>query len=715
MQSMVPNPSPAISPRSRQNDVEMGDNLAADAEEAHVEHLLQVHQPVMAPQAPLPPLPIPATKALPYLPTTIAPPTLALNDVPFSFSAPIQEPCSNQFGQTAGPVTGYPARQIRRSQSRSRSPSPRRPEGEDARPEVMSNKIRIVGIADPQKDALVSTLSGQISKSNDFLQFVQKQLEEIKTDTAALRAQARDAENRSKRAEEAVQLQQLQANERFSNLEKSLKEDASQKVLLAEKRAQSMLLDIRGLRRISPAPDTRTISLNEGDSMILDQPAGNAGKQSAQHGALSPPRSQLPAPPKFPRSIPPPVHPHTKEAPRRVRSSPTATGLPDLREKPSLSRPFRPRSNGGTTPSSGMSENSSECESEDDQRSRPKLAMPNHEELVGLLLTTLGINGAKGSRRRKGHPDFKDPVKRRVKEEGKAELASWLRQQLHYLIGIKKTRDILKFSDEIYASNTELQRSMVLWETEKTGQGPKIDPMKINWNNLEGPWNMQLCKAFVQHCVEKGLGDESPPEDVKEFVADYFWGRLQRLRTTIRKNKPTDGEDPDTHNARVQGKHLETLIVARRNTRRNQLFKDRMDICLDNLPRTASEVITDEQRIWKARYDVMQALGPEGMSSDESDLDSNTKTFIVKNIPWRNRRLTEIVQNIDKSRHLTNAYGNTRPGNSPRIRVRRDRPRRSARKKAPTGKPVDMYDTDWYEKLTYQKQVAVKAIQALKY
>ncbi|PPR05293.1 hypothetical protein CVT26_011616 [Gymnopilus dilepis] len=711
MQSIGPNPS-VTSSRSRPIDVEMGDNIGRDPDEAHVEHLLRVPDHTMLSiQAPSTPLPTPVTKALPHLPTAATPPTLALNNIPFTFPAPSQNAHLEKFPQTAGFAKGSSTRQTSKSRSRSRSPSPGGREGEQMATcsETARSKIRLVGIADPQKEALISALTEQISKSNNFLQIVGRQLEEIKRDTAALCIQAQEAENRSKQAEMAIQSQQTLSDVRLKDLEKSLKEDASQKVQLAEKRTQSMLLDIQGLRRIGSTPNT---GMSEEVPMIIDRIPG-------KHSAPSP-NPRPPVPPRFPQPALPPVHPHAKVD--STMCSKCYYQETDIFAEKCLSKPLpsmplyfeRPRSNGETTLPCSQS---SESESSEDElgRSRPNLATPHPEELINLLFTTLGINARRGSRRRKGHPEFKDPAKKRAKEEGTTALTNWLRHHLHHLIGIKKTRDILKLPDEIYASNTELQRTMALWETDKTGQGPTVDPMKINWDNFEGPWNMQLCEAFVQYCIEKGLGEGNPPEDVKEFVADYFWGRLQRLRTTIRKNKPGADEDPETHNARVEGRHLESLVIARRNTRRNQLFKDRVDICFDNLPKTASEIVTDEQRLWKARYDIVQALGPEGMSSDESDLDSDKKTFIVKKIPWRNRRLTEVVQGIDKSRNLTNAYGNTRPGNSPRTRIRRDRPRKSARKKAPTGKPVDMYDTDWYEKLTYRKQIALKAERAMKY
>ncbi|KAF8875974.1 hypothetical protein CPB84DRAFT_1752552 [Gymnopilus junonius] len=79
--------------------------------------------------------------------------------------------------------------------------------------------------------------------------------------------------------------------------------------------------------------------------------------------------------------------------------------------------------------------------------------------------------------------------------------------------------------------------------------------------------------------------------------------------------------------------------------------KNRLDICLDNLPKKVNEIVTTQQQAWKTKYDIIQALGPEGMSSDESDTDSDTKTYIVKKVAWHNKWLTGIIKNIDAAQN----------------------------------------------------------------
>lgn len=82
------------------------------------------------------------------------------------------------------------------------------------------------------------------------------------------------------------------------------------------------------------------------------------------------------------------------------------------------------------------------------------------------------------------------------------------------------------------------------------------------------------------------------------------------------------------------------------------------------------------------------------MSSDESDQEeSGQLVYIVKKREWRNRNLTELMKAIDRDYNTTNAYGNTRPGNPPRKRIRRGGVE-SFRTAVP-GLPQNFYDDSW--------------------
>jgi hypothetical protein len=96
---------------------------------------------------------------------------------------------------------------------------------------------------------------------------------------------------------------------------------------------------------------------------------------------------------------------------------------------------------------------------------------------------------------------------------------------------------------------------------------------------------------------------------------------------------------------------------------------------------------------------VLDALGAGGISSDESDIDdSGRAVYRTKNMGWRAKDILKKLMEIDCDRNTTNAYGNTRAGNPPRVRKRRDRLETS--RKAIPGLPLNFYDSNWYAGLT---------------
>ena len=96
---------------------------------------------------------------------------------------------------------------------------------------------------------------------------------------------------------------------------------------------------------------------------------------------------------------------------------------------------------------------------------------------------------------------------------------------------------------------------------------------------------------------------------------------------------------------------------------------------------------------------VMDILGAGGMSSDESDTDDvGHPVYRAKTMTWRNKDILKKLIDIDRSRNTTNAYGNTRAGNPPRVRKRREG--RETTRNAIPGLPLNFYNPEWYDGLT---------------
>lgn len=109
---------------------------------------------------------------------------------------------------------------------------------------------------------------------------------------------------------------------------------------------------------------------------------------------------------------------------------------------------------------------------------------------------------------------------------------------------------------------------------------------------------------------------------------------------------------------------------------------------------------------WKITADMVEELGPAGMSSDESELDENTKrtTYTIKRRLWRARACKNRLILIDSDRNVTNAHGGTRPGKPPRERIRA--PTSTISERGPTvGCPKNYYSREWVANLGSDRMV----------
>lgn len=111
---------------------------------------------------------------------------------------------------------------------------------------------------------------------------------------------------------------------------------------------------------------------------------------------------------------------------------------------------------------------------------------------------------------------------------------------------------------------------MAAYEAHSFGQ-PDLEPMQVNWKIFNGKWNETLCELFVQHCVKEGLGEGNPNEDGLQLVTNMFWERLECIRAWINSNSPKNRETVEDAEVRNAERHRDTLEVARRNTRRQQV------------------------------------------------------------------------------------------------------------------------------------------------
>lgn len=111
---------------------------------------------------------------------------------------------------------------------------------------------------------------------------------------------------------------------------------------------------------------------------------------------------------------------------------------------------------------------------------------------------------------------------------------------------------------------------------------------------------------------------------------------------------------------------------------------------------------------------MIEELGPAGMSSDESEVDEETKktTYKIRRRLWRAKVCKERLLVVDSDRNITNALGGARPGKPPRERIRSSTAIISRR--APkVGCPRNYYSRDWVANLSSERLVrALKMMES---
>jgi len=106
-----------------------------------------------------------------------------------------------------------------------------------------------------------------------------------------------------------------------------------------------------------------------------------------------------------------------------------------------------------------------------------------------------------------------------------------------------------------------------------------------------------------------------------------------------------------------------------------------------------------EEAGWEFMFGLVDRLGIDGMSSDESEPDDDRgRSYRAKRRTWRSKALEKYLRRIDKDYNSTNAYGNARAGTNPRVR---NRPAcTDSAGEAVRGLPRNFYDPNWFRKLS---------------
>ncbi|SJL15204.1 uncharacterized protein ARMOST_18690 [Armillaria ostoyae] len=229
-------------------------------------------------------------------------------------------------------------------------------------------------------------------------------------------------------------------------------------------------------------------------------------------------------------------------------------------------------------------------------------------------------------------------------------------------------------------------------EYESGGPTPLANPMRPDWGSLGSRWNLDLAEAFyIQFC--KDAENPAKYEFSKNDILVAFENKLKYLRGYVNKAAPLRNETSAQALERFNASLKHRRDISRPTQRRLTLRDVRLEIAGNNMDLGGGSV----DARWKSVYTMLNLLGREGISSDESDGEGGP--CMVKRRTWRSSELTQLLNITDESYDWKNAYSNARPGNRPHERIRHRRA--TALKRAPIrGLPINFYDRDWYQLLT---------------
>ena len=102
----------------------------------------------------------------------------------------------------------------------------------------------------------------------------------------------------------------------------------------------------------------------------------------------------------------------------------------------------------------------------------------------------------------------------------------WVQTHMNSLIGIQMTNKILQFKDGVYATDTELQRVMSLYEENETDDGPQLKPMVINWKTINRRWNKELFLQFLTYAEDQDHMGGSIENNEENEMREMFYAQI---------------------------------------------------------------------------------------------------------------------------------------------------------------------------------------------
>ncbi|KAJ7121076.1 hypothetical protein C8R44DRAFT_877387 [Mycena epipterygia] len=228
--------------------------------------------------------------------------------------------------------------------------------------------------------------------------------------------------------------------------------------------------------------------------------------------------------------------------------------------------------------------------------------------------------------------------------------------------------------------------------------------------------------------------------DFAPGYAQSRWNDLMIVKVVDAALK-ADGEDGDIAKGGVERDYLEALMVdklaryqttwkgfqprfneslgrmetaCRSTSAKSHKFEDRVNTTTATIEIKRAEGIATDIETWERLLEMLEHLGPQGMSSEEEDEvevdDAKVFIYIVKLCIWREPLVVEYLRFVDAQTALFKKH---QRGPTPALRIRNGA---CGSSKAPCGLPRSLYNRDWLKKKTpaYLKELKAKQMPAIR-
>ncbi|KAF8575010.1 hypothetical protein K439DRAFT_1623904 [Ramaria rubella] len=230
---------------------------------------------------------------------------------------------------------------------------------------------------------------------------------------------------------------------------------------------------------------------------------------------------------------------------------------------------------------------------------------------------------------------------------------------------------------------------------------PNPDDLHFDmWHGPETPWNSVMLNILLQKLMaekEKAhwdLPDRSAADYSTLLEERYIWAK-----TAWRDGRPKRTDTGEEETSEDITTHLidkrENYLKATRTYKRRETKFERQIKTAESMVALKKDAGATEMIIWQWLLDMLKTLGQDGMSSEESDDETNDSIQSVlcpKNLPWR-RNIKEELKILDDQRHLDRDIFAPQ-GAKPAQRIRSPRNPQTNRK-PPAGLPTIFYDEEW--------------------